>query len=176
MVGAIMDKHRRFLATWFHLCRTALIHGHTHFTRLASTSLLLNARHPCRPPQHPLHRCFRRFRRQVMRAREAVKDEPGMTRVVQQLAALTSELGSLYRTVMTPEQRSRERAVRAELQVRGRGSEGVSSLPASNRRHVGAGQDKLGLYGGMGMGCVSVCPSVRPSVGVLVLYWRKGAG
>eukprot|EP00198_Chlamydomonas_reinhardtii_P010923 XP_001700260.1 predicted protein [Chlamydomonas reinhardtii] len=56
--------------------------------------------------------------RQVMRAREAVKDEPGMTRVVQQLAALTSELGSLYRTVMTPEQRSRERAVRAELQDR----------------------------------------------------------
>ncbi len=41
----------------------------------------------------------------------------GAERASAQLAALSSELGALYRSAMTAEGRGRERAVRVELQV-----------------------------------------------------------
>ncbi|GLI71736.1 hypothetical protein VaNZ11_017041 [Volvox africanus] len=56
--------------------------------------------------------------RQVLRDRQAMKDEQGAARASQQLEAVTSELGSLYRLVMSAEARDRERAMRAELQSR----------------------------------------------------------
>ncbi|GIL76562.1 hypothetical protein Vretifemale_6066, partial [Volvox reticuliferus] len=56
--------------------------------------------------------------RQVLRDRQAMKDEQGAARASQQLEAVNSELGSLYRLVMSAEARDRERAARAELQGR----------------------------------------------------------
>ncbi|EFJ43633.1 hypothetical protein VOLCADRAFT_96188 [Volvox carteri f. nagariensis] len=56
--------------------------------------------------------------RKALQAREVVGDQQGIQRLTQQLSSLTSELAALYRSVMVPEARNRERAVRQELQAR----------------------------------------------------------
>ncbi|GIM16906.1 hypothetical protein Vretimale_19473, partial [Volvox reticuliferus] len=56
--------------------------------------------------------------RKALRAREAVGDQQGIQRVTQQLSTVNLELAALYRSVMLPDARSRERTMRLEIQDR----------------------------------------------------------
>ncbi|GLI71738.1 hypothetical protein VaNZ11_017043 [Volvox africanus] len=56
--------------------------------------------------------------RKALRAREVVGDQQGIQRITQHLSTVNSELAALYRSVMLPAARSRERVVRLEMQDR----------------------------------------------------------